>query len=625
MKLRNKVLVVLLFVALFQWVFSIAYFYVLKEDLLDRWYVESKRLGTMLAESLNLKLHETIDKLKLYTLDYGDTNAEIHAWKVFNQLNGVFLCAQYDKGGNLLIEFDKTPTVKRAEPKIDPNPVKVDILEVYQNEYSEHYVRVKVPRIKEGVLRDFFVYDINLNHLLTELYPVLLSMNLEVTLTRSMNRNEGFVHVFVPIKDMNLYVMLRQKEDKVLSQAHSFLQRAFFMGSISTILLLMVSYEIVMRMFVPLYRLRDEFGRWIGLKDLDKVEEIQALSKIFLNVYEQLRKERDLYTSLFNNVFDGMLLLDEKGVIMKVNRRFFERFNADKESLEGRHISEFLSTDSLHPNTFLPHAILKIGDHVYHISIYTATLQMDEKNFLVCQIKDITDKKELEYILVRYSKLAIAGEIASSIAHQLNNPLASVLGYAEVLHKKLEDPQLKRYAQAVINSALKCADTTKRLLHLAKGYDKFPSVVDVEKLTENVVEILQVKASKKSVIIKLIKDIRAQKHIYTFEWKLEQILLNVVDNAIDSSFQGKTVEVSLRVHDSTVSWEVVNEGQEISKEEEKLIFEPFYTTKESGTGLGLTIVKRFAEDIGAKIELKSQANITRFMIILNRDGEGVGG
>ena len=284
-----------------------------------------------------------------------------------------------------------------------------------------------------------------------------------------------------------------------------------------------------------------------------------------------------------------------------VNSKFLDMFGIRSEDVVGLNVKEISPQLTLGSFTFIPESLLEIKGKSRYASIASIPIDMEDKSYTLFHIKDITDKKNLEFLINRYSRLAIAGEIACYLAHQLNNPLASIMGYTEYIKSVANKKELKNMADVVLKNAERVKNTVKRLLYIAKNCDGSPEEIDPFNFTKDLLDIINFKARKKGVVIELSANVN-NKRIFTYPWKLEQILLNIIDNAIDASpMQGK-VYINIEEMNSFLVWRIRDEGPGIPSEE---VFSPFYTSKENGFGLGLAIAKRFVEEMGGKIEYEN--------------------
>ncbi|WP_324028162.1 HAMP domain-containing sensor histidine kinase [Maribacter sp. BPC-D8] len=206
----------------------------------------------------------------------------------------------------------------------------------------------------------------------------------------------------------------------------------------------------------------------------------------------------------------------------------------------------------------------------------------------------------------RTDRLHILGEITAGIAHELNTPLANILGFAELLTDKITDKEAVRDLEKIMDSAIFSREIVKKLMFFAcempqemKNVKLIPIVISVIKLLEPSLRAKNLKLTKAfdSTDIKLKAD----------TVQLTQVLFNLIMNAIYYSPEGSTITVHILETESHISIEISDEGKGIPNELEDKVFEPFFTTKPigEGSGLGLSVVHGIITSHKGKIEHKS--------------------
>jgi len=231
--------------------------------------------------------------------------------------------------------------------------------------------------------------------------------------------------------------------------------------------------------------------------------------------------------------------------------------------------------------------------------------------------KDITEFKRTQAQLIQAGKLAGIGQLAAGIAHEINNPLSGVLGYAKRLMKKAEDEELRkvpafetfpREMKLIVDSALRC----KRII---EGLLKFSRTSETESMNVNVNEVIEeslvlfgnqlsshnVELNK--VLSPNIPTIRAN------HTQIQQVFTDIIINALQAMPQGgKLTLITRPINSSAVEIEFTDTGEGIPKENLTKIFEPFFTTREpgKGTGLGLYMIYRILQNHHGRIDVKSE-------------------
>jgi two-component system sensor histidine kinase HydH len=209
--------------------------------------------------------------------------------------------------------------------------------------------------------------------------------------------------------------------------------------------------------------------------------------------------------------------------------------------------------------------------------------------------------KSLREQLIMKERLATLGEVSAGIAHELRNPMAVIMGYSKLLLKDLDETDRRRETvQAIINEIDTMNRVMEELLRFSKSEPINKSDVDVAKMTDSAVSET---ARPGSVLVVGA----ARLPVKGDETLLKQAVKNLVNNALDA---GDSVRVDIREGEAGgkrgVLVEVSDNGKGMSQDEIKKIFSPFYTTKESGLGIGLSLVQKIALAHGAPVEVSSK-------------------
>ncbi len=224
--------------------------------------------------------------------------------------------------------------------------------------------------------------------------------------------------------------------------------------------------------------------------------------------------------------------------------------------------------------------------------------------------------KEAQEQLIQAAKLAAIGELAANIAHEINNPLTTILGYTELLKEEDDMETIKNDLDIIENESLRARDIVQQLLEFSRKRPLKIEQVDLYEILEDVKKLVLPNLKEKS--IKLIEEKSELPKIEADRNQLKQVFLNLINNAIQAMHSGGILKIVTGKKDDTVMIEITDNGTGIPDEVLPRIFEPFFTTKkEKGTGLGLPISYRIVENHGGKIEVKSKLNVgTTFRVYL---------
>jgi signal transduction histidine kinase len=198
--------------------------------------------------------------------------------------------------------------------------------------------------------------------------------------------------------------------------------------------------------------------------------------------------------------------------------------------------------------------------------------------------------------LVESEKLAGIGRLAAGVAHEINNPLGVILGYAKLLRKKCDGTMAADLA-VIEDETLRAKEIVDGLLDLSRPLPAGAEVVDLRALSDDVVSRLGEARLLDGVAVKVDGAARAPGH----PEKLRQVLVNLVRNAVEAAGAGGRVEVRLVERDGAAEVAVEDSGPGIPPERRDRLFEPFFTTKPRGTGLGLAVSRAIARAHGGDL------------------------
>lgn len=217
--------------------------------------------------------------------------------------------------------------------------------------------------------------------------------------------------------------------------------------------------------------------------------------------------------------------------------------------------------------------------------------------------------------LVQAAKLAAVGEMAAGIAHELNNPLTSVTGFAELVMDDLPaDSASRADLDLVVREARRARDVVRRLLDFARQSESSRANASLNKVVEDVLTLTRhlIHTNGVELILKMQDDLP---WVSMDENQMKQVLLNLVHNALQAMPTGGRMEITTaerqKVGREGVIVSVSDTGVGIPPEDQTRIFEPFFTTKadRGGTGLGLSVTYGIVSDHGGEIELISQPGL----------------
>ena len=324
-------------------------------------------------------------------------------------------------------------------------------------------------------------------------------------------------------------------------------------------------------------------------------------------VQAQLQRERDFNIKILDNTQSMILVADTAGLVSYANRRCFEAGEFRAAQLIGHRLSEIVAhgrrrefADAFEAtvlgeqseNLELP--IVRGDSKPGHFSVSLSPMRDEQGNVtsVVVVMTDITDAALLQAKLINTEKLAAVGQLVSGVAHEVNNPLTAILGFADLL---LETPGLSAEGQRDLNVIIQEAQRTKlivqNLLSFARQVPQQRKSIQLNTIVERTLQLRAYDLSSHGVEV-VQKFDRALPEVIGDEHQLQQVFLNILNNAYDAmreSGNPRRIEVSSSFSGGHVEIRFKDSGTGIADPER--IFDPFFTTKEvgKGTGLGLSI------------------------------------
>ena len=232
-------------------------------------------------------------------------------------------------------------------------------------------------------------------------------------------------------------------------------------------------------------------------------------------------------------------------------------------------------------------------------------------------LHDLTETKRLQASLQKQEKLAAIGNLAAGVAHEVRNPLSSIKGYATYFGSLFEEGSERKKAAEVMTAEVERLNRViSELLEIARPSDIKPRPTDISFLLNSSLRLVQQEAEAAGVRIKTT--IAPEIAPFTLDPdRLTQALLNLYINAIQAMAEGGQLTVSARGTTAGLELIVNDSGAGIPDEALSKIFDPYYTSKTTGTGLGLAVVQKVVEAHGGTIRVQSTAEGgTRFTITL---------
>jgi PAS domain S-box-containing protein len=340
-----------------------------------------------------------------------------------------------------------------------------------------------------------------------------------------------------------------------------------------------------------------------------------------------LRASQARLRAIFDNAAVGIVLVDLKGHVIESNPGLQKMLGYTSEELEGRYFVEFshpadaeadealfqeLLAGERESYTLLKQYVRKNGGQLWgnlHVSFVRDP--GGKPHFAVALVEDVTAQHEAQEALIQSEKLALTGRLAASLAHEINNPMQSVIGCLGLAQESLDTGdegdvrELLRIAAEELDRAAETVSNLRDLNRPSKPEDRKPTDVNLQ--LEHLLTLTRKQCQKRGVEVEWEPD-EDLPTIMLMPNRINQVFLNLVLNAVDAMSDGGRLRVSTGRADDPAWVRVTfaDTGRGIAPDALPRVFDPFYTTKSEGLGLGLYVSHSIVDAHGGRIDVESQ-------------------
>lgn len=351
------------------------------------------------------------------------------------------------------------------------------------------------------------------------------------------------------------------------------------------------------------------------------------------NIVDSLSNENEAMFSILNSLNTGLLICDENWKLLKKNKsvnRFLplKKLNNDAKISEIDFVWNFIDDEDICDfikkcakerklNANQDFTITTLEDRARIISVTIQSLVQDKQfaGFII-RIDDVTEIRSQEVLMRRMENLTSLTSLAASVAHEIKNPLGSISIHIQLIQKAIAKAREKdglipnekfveRYLEIVNEEIDRLNKIIVDFLFAVRPISMEVETVNLNKQLENFVEFIKPELERK----KLSLDTKFAKNtpdLLLDSKLLKQVLINLAQNAIAATEAGGKINISTLVKNDSVFVYFADSGIGMDKETQNRIFEPYYTTKVTGTGLGLTMVYKIIKEFGGNINVKSE-------------------
>jgi PAS domain S-box-containing protein len=341
---------------------------------------------------------------------------------------------------------------------------------------------------------------------------------------------------------------------------------------------------------------------------------------------QSVQEAREYAESIVATVREPLVVLDADLRVISANRAFYQTFEVTAEEAEGQFIydlgnhqwdipalrkllEEILLKSSTFEDFEVEYDFPAIGRKAMLLNARRLCRNMGKGPLILLAIEDISRRREMEQLIIT-DRLASVGELAAGIAHELNNPLTGVIGFAQMALDEDIPDDIKKDMQVVYNEAQRAAQVVRNLLTFAQKHAPEKQLMSINNIIDKVLELRAYEQKVNNIRVKtrFAPDPPGVRADY---FQLQQVFLNIIINAeyfMIEAHNGGNLTITTERAGDIIKASFADDGPGIAEENLGHLFDPFFTTKEvgKGTGLGLSICHGIVVEHGGRIYVESE-------------------
>ncbi|WNS76443.1 PAS domain S-box protein [Bacillus sp. DTU_2020_1000418_1_SI_GHA_SEK_038] len=246
------------------------------------------------------------------------------------------------------------------------------------------------------------------------------------------------------------------------------------------------------------------------------------------------------------------------------------------------------------------------GEWVYVEAQGTPVIgESDKLEHIVVVGRNISERKKVDEFIRKTEKLSLVGQLAAGVAHEIRNPLTSIKGFLQLMQMEIDKPN---YLEIMLSEIDSIEKIIQEFLSLSKPQASKLAPTDINELLQYVITLINTRAKLKNIAIVQESDSELP-IIHCDEHQIKQVFVNILQNAVEAMENGGVIQIqTMRSESDNIRFRIIDQGCGISEDRIKSIGEPFYSTKEKGTGLGLMISHKIVQEHGGTLSLESTIN-----------------
>jgi PAS domain S-box-containing protein len=348
----------------------------------------------------------------------------------------------------------------------------------------------------------------------------------------------------------------------------------------------------------------------------DREEELDRQAVELERAYRRVEDLKRYHESIVRSLRTGVVVTDRRLSVTSTNRAAEAHWGLDPAKVRGRSLGDVESMrplvdrlgslrDLLERSETTHLEALHVGELLADVTVAPLLNEKDQVLGLVVALEDVTETVRTKEALIRSERLAAIGRMSAHVTHEIRNPLSSIGLNAEMLRDAAEGGEAETLCEAIIREV-------DRLTAITEEYLKFARLPRPELVAFDIGELLTtiavfVRRDCEAANVKLLLEVPAELPAIQIDAdQIRQAILNLVRNAKESMPEGGTILLGARLEGASLALFVKDQGAGIPPEALDRIFDPFYSTKLTGTGLGLALCQQIVTEHGGQLRVSSR-------------------
>ena len=348
--------------------------------------------------------------------------------------------------------------------------------------------------------------------------------------------------------------------------------------------------------------------------DIDKIKEIMV----------ELSTEKELYKLVFDSMIEGVIVTNKDDKVILINRVMEGFISVSKNRVNSQElgscnfdpeIEEFLNEALANNQKILEEEVhLRRTDKTYALSILPLLNEGETEGHVIILV-DITEKKMREFQLRQAESLAALTTLSAGVAHEIKNPLTSIDIHIQLLNREIQKfksnnieavKNIKNFLAIVKEEIDRLNSIVQDFLFAVRPMSLSLSKKNINGIVRDLVDFLKYELLEADIEVKLDLDDKLPDVVVDSKY-LKQALLNIIKNSAEAIRSGGKIRIKTEEEkDGDVVIHIMDDGEGIPESIMSKIFEPYFTTRKSGTGLGLVIVYKIIRELGGDLAVKSE-------------------